>query len=313
MCYEEEQARHLRLFETVSSGSEIEPDDDGESFTEDCVEEQEGSVSEQSLCSNSDSEESDICNKYVLRKRRIACFVAKDRTRWKKHIIKKTNIKTRACNIVYQRPGSKGFIQKEMKASSILRNFFTDSILEKIVNYTNKLISSKGDDTKKDRYNKITDLVEIKALVVLLYISEVYKFSLQNYENLFRKYGMSMEIFRLTMSAKRFSFLLCHLRFDDKSTRDERKKIVKMTAIREIFEEFTDTLPKHFNLSAYTAVDAILASFRGRCPFRVYIPSKQNRYGIKIYALVDATFYYTVKLEVYVGTYTATRTFLYRQ
>ena len=46
----------------------------------------------------------------------------------------------------------------------------------------------------------------------------------------------------------------------------------------------------------------MLAAFRGRCSFRQYIPSKPDKYGIKIFALVDAQTFFTSKIEVYVGT-----------
>ena len=43
----------------------------------------------------------------------------------------------------------------------------------------------------------------------------------------------------------------------------------------------------------------MLVGFRGRCGFRQYIPSKPNKYGIKIYALVDAKMYYLHHLDIY--------------
>lgn len=49
-------------------------------------------------------------------------------------------------------------------------------------------------------------------------------------------------------------------------------------------------------------MDEMLEGFRGRCSFRQYIPSKPNKYGIKIQALVDSRTFYTSKMEVYVGT-----------
>lgn len=112
---------------------------------------------------------------------------------------------------------------------------------------------------------------------------------------------MAMEIFRLTMCQRTFQFLLTHIRFDQKNTRTERQSFDKFAAFREIFDEFVSNLPKNYNPSAYLTIDEILASFRGRCAFKVYIPSKPNRYGIKIYALVDAKLFYVIKLEVYLG------------
>lgn len=48
-------------------------------------------------------------------------------------------------------------------------------------------------------------------------------------------------------------------------------------------------------------MDEILESFRGRCKFRVYIPSKPAKLGIKMYALVDSLMFYTANLEIYAG------------
>ena len=46
----------------------------------------------------------------------------------------------------------------------------------------------------------------------------------------------------------------------------------------------------------------MLAAFRGRCNFRQCIPSKPDKNGIKIFALVDEQTFFTSKIEVYVGT-----------
>lgn len=45
----------------------------------------------------------------------------------------------------------------------------------------------------------------------------------------------------------------------------------------------------------------MLLGFRGRCGFRQYIPSKPNKYGIKLFSLVDSKMFYTLNLELYVG------------
>lgn len=45
----------------------------------------------------------------------------------------------------------------------------------------------------------------------------------------------------------------------------------------------------------------MLEAFRGRCKFRQYIANKPAKYGIKIYALVDARTFYTSNMEIYAG------------
>lgn len=56
------------------------------------------------------------------------------------------------------------------------------------------------------------------------------------------------------------------------------------------------------NHSAFVTSDKMLPGFRGKCQFRQYIPSKPNKYGLKIIAVCDAKVFYTYNLEVYVGS-----------
>lgn len=51
----------------------------------------------------------------------------------------------------------------------------------------------------------------------------------------------------------------------------------------------------------YLTIDEQLVAFRGNCPFRVYMPSKPAKYGIKIFALVSTSNFYATNLKVYVG------------
>ncbi|GBP45216.1 PiggyBac transposable element-derived protein 4 [Eumeta japonica] len=91
------------------------------------------------------------------------------------------------------------------------------------------------------------------------------------------------------------------LRFDSKDTREERIKLDKLAPIRELFDIVVGTFKKYYSVSQYVTIDEKLEAFRGRCNFRQYIPSKPNKYVIKIYALTDAKMFYTHTMEVYVG------------
>ena len=48
-------------------------------------------------------------------------------------------------------------------------------------------------------------------------------------------------------------------------------------------------------------VDECLVAFRGRCPFRQYMPNKPAKYGIKIWAACDAQSSYAWNMQVYTG------------
>ncbi|XP_065664671.1 piggyBac transposable element-derived protein 4-like [Hydra vulgaris] len=71
--------------------------------------------------------------------------------------------------------------------------------------------------------------------------------------------------------------------------------------VRIIFETFVNNFQKSFSPEENLTIDEMLSVFQGRYQFRQYIPTKPNKYGIKLYNLVDATMFYTVKLEIYAG------------
>ncbi|XP_023220256.1 piggyBac transposable element-derived protein 4-like [Centruroides sculpturatus] len=113
--------------------------------------------------------------------------------------------------------------------------------------------------------------------------------------------GTGLEIVRIVMSEKRFKFLLCNLRFDDKNLRKERIKTDKLAAVRDMVDIFVKSCQKNYSISEYCTIDEKLEGFRGRCGFRQYMPKKPQRYGIKIYVLADARMYYTYNFEIYCG------------
>ncbi|CAJ0940183.1 unnamed protein product, partial [Ranitomeya imitator] len=128
-----------------------------------------------------------------------------------------------------------------------------------------------------------------------------YRANRQSLEELWGKDGDGVEKFSLVMSINRFKILICCLRFDDRTTRTERRTHDRLAPIRDIFQRFVVNCKQSYYPGENLTIDEMLPGFRGRCAFRQYIPSKPNKYGIKIYALVDASKTYTYNLEVYAG------------
>lgn len=177
----------------------------------------------------------------------------------------------------------------------------SDEMMKDLVNCTNIYIASISDRFSRERDAKSTTEAEMKAFMGLLYICGVHKSSHVNITDLWATDGTGIEIFRTTMSSKRFIFLLRCIRFDDIRDRQSRKDIDKLAPIREFFEKFVDNCQKCYNVGEYVTIDEQLQPFRGRCPFRQYMPKKPARYGVKIFALVDSRVFYTYKMEVYTG------------
>nr|CAI5866340.1 unnamed protein product [Callosobruchus analis] len=280
--------------ECILNDDEEEPPlDDSDEGEEDAVElDPHETDSEQDV---SDNEES------VLQESVEPLFIGKDQsTKWRKHCPPK-NVRTRSENLITHLPGPKGLAQTLKTPISIWQYFFSGPCLQIVVQNTNKHIQAVQERYSRERDAKLTDIVEVKALIGLLYLAGVMKSSHLNAEDLWRVDGTGIEIFRLTMSLQRFRFLLRHLRFDDLETREARKSLDRLAAIRDLFDMFVENCKAAFTPFHYVTVDEKLEAFRGRCIFRQYIPSKPNKYGIKIYALCDSKVFYTCNLEVYVG------------
>ena len=48
-------------------------------------------------------------------------------------------------------------------------------------------------------------------------------------------------------------------------------------------------------------MDEQLVTTRSQCPFKVYIPSKPGKYGVKLWALADAQSFYCMNVQPYIG------------
>ncbi|XP_037940738.1 piggyBac transposable element-derived protein 4-like [Teleopsis dalmanni] len=89
--------------------------------------------------------------------------------------------------------------------------------------------------------------------------------------------------------------------------------ILNLTAVlKDNHLKVWDLLIKQCNDSytpeSYNTIDEQLLAFRGRCPFKMYIPSKPNKYGIKIVMICDSATKYMFNAIPYLGKTTTTST-----
>lgn len=246
---------------TENTGDESEPDDEGE-------------------------------NEYYLGKDKI--------TKWKKNPPPR-NTRTAHCNIITHLPGVKPHARNAKTIIESWSLFFPDNVIQEIVTCTNIYLTKIRINYGRERDVLDTSVEEMRALFGLLYIAGMMKSNHLNLSDLWSNDGFSPEYFRAVMSKTRFYLLLRALRFDDINTRSERKKFDKLAPIRTIFDGFVDRCKLNYTIGEYCTIDEMLEGFRGKCNFRQYIPNKPNKYGIKIFSLVDARLFYTANMEVYVG------------
>lgn len=175
-----------------------------------------------------------------------------------------------------------------------------------IVKFTNQKAEKHIEDWNK-KYPKQktwipTDSLEMYAVLGLLITAGALKANREPVHFLWCKNPLySRPIFPAAMSRDRFLELIWFMRFDDLSTRVERRGIDKLAAFREVFEIFVGHCKESYYPSSHLTIDEQLVGFRGKCPFRVYMKSKPAKYGIKIWALVDANAVFATNLQIYTG------------
>lgn len=162
-------------------------------------------------------------------------------------------------------------------------------------------ISNVRPQFMRERDAKDVSKTEMQACIGLLLLSGYKKQNHTHFLELWTTDGTGSEIFWACMGKNRFLFLLSVIRFDDKNSRNERKKIDKLAAIRWVIDKFVENCKNNYSLGEFLTIDEMLIPFRGRCSFLQYIPNKPAKYGLKLFVLCDAKTFYVSNFEVYCG------------
>lgn len=296
------------VLENYESSSESEPDDHEYFSDHETESEQDGDDFVQSVVANPTSSLPrprcplpDYLLEVPLVYIRSGEFVGKDGvTKWEVEQPPQ-NVRTRAHNIVTRLPGPIGEARNCRTIMEAWALMFPDILISKIVSYTNIYIGNLQRRYSRARDCKSTDIVEMKALFGLLYYIGRLRGAHLNTKDLWAPDGTGSNVCIATMSRHRFHFLLKCIRFDNINTREERRLTDKFAPLREIYETFNEIIKKHYSPGEHVTIDEKLERFRGRCPFRQYIPSKPGKYGAKIHLLADARTFYTFNMEPYLG------------
>lgn len=205
-------------------------------------------------------------------------------------------------------PATKGNAMNAKTPIDAWSVLFSEQIVNIIIKHTNEEISRQIDLMKESNSkidplcHKHIDIVELNAIFGLLYYAGVHKMSKCKVMNLWSVH--SLPLFKAAMQRNRFVFIVQCLRFDDKTTRAERKANDHFTHIREIWNLFIKNCIDNYEPGFNTTIDEQLLSFRDRCVFKMYIPSKPDKYDLKIISLNDAETHYMINAIPYCGTVT---------
>lgn len=226
-------------------------------------------------------------------------YLGLEGTKWMKEPLE-ARTSTKSEYIPNIQAGPRDFAKTKKKPSECFSLFFDESIIYMIAKYTNERILREKKKFSRERDAKLTDEVEIYALLGILFLGGSSKSSKEHFLQLFdSKKGIGMEAIYLAMSSQRYRFLMKNLRFNDPVTDQITED--KMAPIRVLFQILVNNFQTHFKPSHELAFGELLTVYKGRCGFRQHTPKKNVKYGIKMFALVDCQYPYTYNLELYLG------------
>ena len=152
------------------------------------------------------------------------------------------------------------------------------------------------------RWNKPLSSDEFYAFIGLNLVAGVQKSRNQQLMELWDE-QWGYPVFRTTMSFHRFADILRVLRLDDKTTRDQRilETGNQGAAVQEVLEQFVVNCRSSYRCGPSVTVDEQLINFYGNCRFRMFIPSKPGKYGLKLWVMADSDTYYCADAQLYAG------------
>lgn len=156
--------------------------------------------------------------------------------------------------------------------------FVTNQMITDIVNFTNLEASSKMSDSAPYILREWIDTCpeEIYAYIGLLIAAGVHRSNNVDIRDLWSE-SRGPAIFRATMGRERFELLTKFLRFDDRSTRQERRESDKLAAFRSVWDLFIQKCLDNYIPGEEITIDEQMIPFRGRAPFKIYMRSKPDR------------------------------------
>ena len=204
--------------------------------------------------------------------------------------------RNRTENIIRERSGATGYVIH--RVTSIKESFdicFTSQMKKIVVDFSNLEGRKKYGLDFKEIGN-----CEVEAYFGILLLIGVYRSKGESVRSLWDEFH-GRPIFRAIMSLGRFLEICRVLRFDD---RDNRRNIGfrdKLCPIRDLYNKWVENLPLLYVPNENITIDEQLISFRGRCPFKVYMPSKPAKYGMKAWVAADVKTKFCLNFQIYLG------------
>ena len=204
-----------------------------------------------------------------------------------------------AQNILRHRPGFIDGLHPSNEKESFMT--FIRSVLPDIVRYTN--LEARRQIQRSEWLKPVwqeTTETEILAFLGIHLLCGAYKAHYRDIKEIFSERDGIPAVY-CTMSLQRFACIRRLIRFDDRLRRNPDDPF---GPVRDIWTSIINEFRRVYKPSSTVTIDEKLVEFHGRVKFRMYIPSKPGKYGIKMIWLVDNSNTFVLNGLVYIGRQT---------
>ena len=191
---------------------------------------------------------------------------------------------------------------------SLLKLFLSNPLVQKFVDYTNTYanqiirspnIQKRMAEKERSMYKTWVDTNLDEMWVYISITSLIGIIKKPQYSLYWTNDPMfSTPIFSQLMSRTRFDQIRSMVHYSDPINFDPYDSMKKLRVmIDDLGAKFADVYTPEKNL----CIDEYLSLWKGRLPFKIYIPSKRERYGIKIYMNCESATRYLLGFIIYTG------------
>lgn len=208
-----------------------------------------------------------------------------------------------------EKHGPKRRLPKKSTKLEIFAKFFTATILQQIVDFTNlnadrKLAAAPipSPASKMAAWTPVT-LEDIKAFFGLTILMGILHLpSLDMYWQ--KKYWTTeTPAFGKVMSRKRFTDIWKFLHFCDESNAPDPDDPLKdrLYKIRPLIEGIIPNFQSAYTPARDISIDESMIPFKGRLSFKQFMRAKRTRFGIKTWVLAESLTGYVSNFQIYTG------------
>ena len=211
------------------------------------------------------------------------------------------------------RPGPVRVWGGECTPLTLFQLFWDDKLFDFIKNMTNKnaLVKRHSNPEKhKAKWSEIENINEMKTFFGICVAMGILKLpEIHLYWQ--RKYSLfEIADWNQHMNRDRFMAILRYLKFCNEEVESQPQQVVpgqppaqpdKLYKVRRFLDQLLPRYAAEWTGNQWLAIDEQMIPYRGRVGFRQFVANKPKRFGIKVWAMADATNGYVLQQQIYTG------------